>query len=63
MEDSGAGFLTRAMSRDLNWVMLRPLVVMSAAAYGGSALFYGLAARPVLPVMPDSGLLQPGSAL
>jgi uncharacterized protein YbjT (DUF2867 family) len=47
------------MSRNLGWVILRPSVVVGAAAYGGSALFRGLAALPLLPVMPDAGLLQP----
>jgi uncharacterized protein YbjT (DUF2867 family) len=47
------------MSRDLDWVILRPSVVVGAAAYGGSALFRGLAALPLLPVMPDTGLIQP----
>jgi uncharacterized protein YbjT (DUF2867 family) len=32
---------------------------VGAAAYGGSALFRGLAALPLLPVMPETGLLQP----
>lgn len=43
---------------DLDWVILRPSVVLGPAAYGGSALFRGLAALPVLPVIPDSGPLQ-----
>src|ERR1700724_2731935 len=43
---------------DLDWVILRPSVVIGRPAYGGSALFRGLAAFPVLPVMPDTGLLQ-----
>jgi uncharacterized protein YbjT (DUF2867 family) len=47
------------MKRDLDWVILRPSVVVGAAAYGGSALFRGLAALPLLPVMPETGLLQP----
>jgi uncharacterized protein YbjT (DUF2867 family) len=47
------------MKSNLDWVILRPSVVVGAAAYGGSALFRGLAALPVLPVMPDTGLLQP----
>jgi len=44
--------------RDLDWVILRPSVVLGPAAYGGSALFRGLAALPWLPVMPDAGPLQ-----
>jgi uncharacterized protein YbjT (DUF2867 family) len=46
------------MARDLDWVILRPSVVLGPAAYGGSALFRGLAALPILPVMPDTGPLQ-----
>ena len=46
------------MRRDLEWVILRPSVVLGPAAYGGSALFRGLAALPILPVMPDTGPLQ-----
>ncbi|HEX2150705.1 MAG TPA: SDR family oxidoreductase [Stellaceae bacterium] len=46
------------MRRDLEWVILRPSVVLGPAAYGGSALFRGLAALPVLPVMLDTGPLQ-----
>lgn len=46
------------MSRDLEWVILRPSVVVGRAAYGGSALFRGLAALPVLPVMPGTAPLQ-----
>jgi uncharacterized protein YbjT (DUF2867 family) len=46
------------MARNLDWVVLRPSVVVGRAAYGGSALFRGLAALPCLPVMPDSGPLQ-----
>lgn len=45
-------------SRDLDWVILRPSVVVGRSAYGGSALFRGLAALPILPVMPGSGPLQ-----
>jgi uncharacterized protein YbjT (DUF2867 family) len=46
------------MRRDLDWVILRPSVVLGPAAYGGSALLRGLAGLPVLPVMPDTGRLQ-----
>ncbi|WP_088342734.1 MULTISPECIES: SDR family oxidoreductase [Rhodomicrobium] len=46
------------MRRDLDWVILRPSVVVGRAAYGGSALLRGLAALPVLPVMPDTAPLQ-----
>jgi uncharacterized protein YbjT (DUF2867 family) len=46
------------MQRNLDWVILRPSVVLGPAAYGGSALFRGLAALPWLPVMPDTGPLQ-----
>ncbi|MER8980541.1 SDR family oxidoreductase [Mesorhizobium sp. M0870] len=46
------------MARDLNWVILRPSVVLGRPAFGASALFRGLAALPLLPVMPDTGRLQ-----
>jgi len=46
------------MERDLDWVILRPSVVIGRAAYGGSALMRGLAAAPIVPVMPDTGTLQ-----
>ena len=39
------------MASDLDWIVLRPSVVAGRPAYGGSALFRGLAALPVLPVM------------
>lgn len=44
--------------RDLDWVILRPSVVLGRAAYGGGALMRGLAALPILPVMPGGGPLQ-----
>lgn len=44
---------------DLDWIILRPSVVIGPAAYGGSALVRGLASLPVLPVMPNTGALQP----
>src|SRR5207247_2650195 len=46
------------MARDLEWVVLRPSVVVGRAAYGGSALFRGLAALPLIPRVADTGLLQ-----
>jgi uncharacterized protein YbjT (DUF2867 family) len=47
------------MARDLDWVILRPSVVIGRAAYGGSALLRGLAALPVLPVLPNTAPIQP----
>jgi uncharacterized protein YbjT (DUF2867 family) len=47
------------ISRDLDWVILRPSVVIGRNAYGGSALLRGLAALSVLPAMPGAGQLQP----
>jgi uncharacterized protein YbjT (DUF2867 family) len=46
------------MTRNLDWVILRPSVVFGRAAYGGSALLRGLAALPLLAAMPGSGPLQ-----
>jgi uncharacterized protein YbjT (DUF2867 family) len=45
-------------ARDLDWVILRPAVVVGHAAYGGSALLRGLAALPVMPVMPGTAPIQ-----
>jgi uncharacterized protein YbjT (DUF2867 family) len=45
-------------ARDLDWVILRPSVVLGRAAYGGSALFRGLAALPVAVLPPRAGALQ-----
>jgi uncharacterized protein YbjT (DUF2867 family) len=45
-------------ARDLDWVILRPSVVVGRAAYGGSALFRGVAALPVLIKLPDTGPMQ-----
>ncbi|MGY3031199.1 uncharacterized protein YbjT (DUF2867 family) [Bradyrhizobium sp. USDA 4354] len=47
------------MARDLDWVVLRPSVVVGRPAYGGSALLRGLASLPILPVMPDTAAIQP----
>jgi uncharacterized protein YbjT (DUF2867 family) len=46
------------MERDVDWVILRPSVVIGRAAYGGSALMRALAAAPFAPVMPGTGPLQ-----
>ena len=45
-------------ARDLDWIILRPSVVIGRAAYGGSALLRGLAALPILPVMPGTAPIQ-----
>lgn len=47
------------MARDLDWVVLRPSVVIGRSAYGGSALLRGLAALPWMPVLPDTAPIQP----
>jgi len=46
------------MERNLDWVILRPSVVIGRAAYGGSALMRGLAAAPIVAIMPETGPLQ-----
>jgi uncharacterized protein YbjT (DUF2867 family) len=46
------------MEHDLDWVILRPSVVIGRPAFGASALLRGLAALPIIPVMPDTGPLQ-----
>lgn len=45
-------------AQPLDWVILRPSVVVGRSAYGGSALFRGLAALPVLPRQQDAGRLD-----
>jgi uncharacterized protein YbjT (DUF2867 family) len=42
----------------LEWVVLRPSVVVGRSAYGGSALFRGLAALPAVFALPDAGPIQ-----
>jgi uncharacterized protein YbjT (DUF2867 family) len=42
----------------LEWVILRPSVAVGRAAYGGSALFRGLAGLPVVFELPDAGPIQ-----
>lgn len=46
------------MRRDLDWVILRPSVVLGRPAYGAGAMSRGLAALPVLPVPDETGPLQ-----
>ncbi|WFP66049.1 MULTISPECIES: SDR family oxidoreductase [unclassified Mesorhizobium] len=46
------------MALDLDWIILRPSVVLGQPVFGASALIRGLAALPVLPLMPDTGRLQ-----
>jgi hypothetical protein len=46
------------MARSLDWVVLRPAVVIGRAAYGGSALLRAVAALPVLPLLPGTAPLQ-----
>jgi len=46
------------MERDLDWIILRPSVVIGRPAFGASALMRGLAALPVIPIMPNTGQLQ-----
>jgi uncharacterized protein YbjT (DUF2867 family) len=46
------------MASGLDWVILRPSVVVGRGAYGGSALFRGLASLPIVPLVPDAGKLQ-----
>ena len=48
----------KLQSRDLDWVILRPSVVVGRPAYGGSALFRGLASLPVLVKLPGTGRVQ-----
>lgn len=43
----------------LEWVILRPSVVLGASAYGASALVRGLSSLPILPVMPETRALRP----
>ena len=45
-------------ARDLDWVILRPSVVLGRPVFGASALFRGLAALPWVPRASDAGPLQ-----
>jgi uncharacterized protein YbjT (DUF2867 family) len=49
---------TALMRTSLDWVILRPSVVVGRAAYGGSALLRALAALPVLPSLGHEARLQ-----
>jgi uncharacterized protein YbjT (DUF2867 family) len=42
----------------LDWVILRPSVVVGSNANGGSALFRGLATLPLLPELGEAGKIQ-----
>jgi uncharacterized protein YbjT (DUF2867 family) len=46
------------MARHLDWVILRPSVVLGRPAFGASALIRALASLPVLPLMPGTQPLQ-----
>jgi uncharacterized protein YbjT (DUF2867 family) len=46
------------MASGLDWVILRPSVVVGRQAYGGSALFRGLAALPFATPVKDAGPLD-----
>jgi uncharacterized protein YbjT (DUF2867 family) len=46
------------MARDLDWVILRPSVVLGRPAFGASALIRSLASLPVVPLMPATHAIQ-----
>jgi uncharacterized protein YbjT (DUF2867 family) len=46
------------VARDLDWVILRPSVVLGRPVFGASALFRGLAALPWVPRASEAGPLQ-----
>jgi uncharacterized protein YbjT (DUF2867 family) len=46
------------MESGLDWIILRPSVVVGQAAFGGSALFRGAAALPIVPRLPQTAPLQ-----
>jgi uncharacterized protein YbjT (DUF2867 family) len=48
----------RLMARDLDWVILRPAVVLGRGAVGASALIRGLAMLPWVPFLPGTADLQ-----
>ncbi|MBO4225814.1 SDR family oxidoreductase [Bradyrhizobium neotropicale] len=48
----------RLMATELDWVILRPSVVLGRPAFGASALIRSLASLPWVPLMPDTRPLQ-----
>lgn len=46
------------VERDLDWIILRPSVVLGRPVYGASAMIRGLAALPFVPSMKHTGPLQ-----
>jgi len=47
------------MKSNLDWIVLRPSIVVGRNVYGGTALIRALACLPVLPRGPRDALLQP----
>ena len=47
------------MARNLDWVVLRPSVVLGRGVFGASALIRGLASLPLVPLMPETQPIQP----
>lgn len=53
------GEIERVLAQSsLDWVVLRPSVVVGRPAYGGSALFRGLASLPLLPRQQGAGRIS-----
>jgi len=46
------------MARELDWVVLRPSVVLGRPVFGASALIRGLASLPLVPLMPHTQPIQ-----
>ena len=49
---------TALKSRNVDWVILKPSIVMGRTAYGGGALLRALAVLPVISLIRESGPLQ-----
>ena len=47
------------MQSNLEWIVLRPSIVVGRNVYGGTALIRALASLPILPIGPRDALLQP----